>query len=191
MLLLNNLHYFYNNLLMKNELRHAFINMENPIKAQFNSIIEEECILIIKLIPLLLKEFYFSLSQLLFVSIPELKEEMEKNPSNEILLNTDNCELATYDSKRNKYNYPKANKIYKNCLRILIKVYFYINKNVFKFHEKMITSQIKNRSTKKKKMKKPKKALSKQTTLKSNMISNSKVNEVQNKLKSAIKAEII
>ena len=113
-----------------------------------------------------------------------------ENPAAEILRNTNNCKLATYDSKRNKYSYPKANQIYKNCLRILIKLHFYINKNVFKFHEKMITSQIKNRSTKKKKMKKPKKALSKQTTLKSNMISNSKVNEVQNKLKSAIKAEI-
>ena len=114
-----------------------------------------------------------------------------ENTTNEILLNTENCKLSTYDSKRNKYNYQKANKIYKNCLRIFIKIYFYISKNVFKFQEKMITShQIKNLSPKKKKIKKPKKVLSKQTTLKSNMISNSKVNEIQNKLKSAIKAEI-
>ena len=83
-LLLNNIQYFYNNLLIKEEFGHAFINMENPVKAHFNSIIEELCILIIKLIPLILKDFYYSLSQLLFVSIPQLSEEKEKIPSNEI-----------------------------------------------------------------------------------------------------------
>lgn len=83
-LLLNNIQYFYNNFLIKREFRHAFINMENPVKAHFNIIIEEVCILIVKLIPLILKEFYFSLSQLLFITIPQIKEEMEKTPSNEI-----------------------------------------------------------------------------------------------------------
>ena len=83
-LLLNNIQYFYNNFLIKREFRHAFINMENPVKAHFNMIIEEVCILIVKLIPLILKEFYFSLSQLLFITIPQIKEEMEKTPSNEI-----------------------------------------------------------------------------------------------------------
>lgn len=83
-LLLNNIQYFYNNFLIKREFRHAFINMENPVKAHFNMIIEEVCILVVKLIPLILKEFYFSLSQLLFINIPQIKEEMEKTPSNEI-----------------------------------------------------------------------------------------------------------
>ena len=83
-LLLNNIQYFYNNFLIKREFRHAFINMENPVKAHFNMIIEEVCILIVKLIPLILKEFYFSLSQLLFINIPQINEEMEKTPSNEI-----------------------------------------------------------------------------------------------------------
>lgn len=83
-LLLNNLQHFYNNYLIKRDFRHAFINMENPVKAQFNSILEEVCILIIRLIPLILKEFYHSLPQLLFISIPQISEEMEKMPSNEI-----------------------------------------------------------------------------------------------------------
>ena len=83
-LLLNNIQYFYNNFLIKREFRHAFINMENPVKAHFNMIIEEVCILVVKLIPLILKEFYFSLSQLLFINIPQINEEMEKTPSNEI-----------------------------------------------------------------------------------------------------------
>ena len=83
-LLLNNIQYFYNNYLTKKEFRHAFLNMENRVKAHFNSIIEEVCFLVIKLIPLILKEFYYSLSQLLFISIPQINDEMEKTPSNEI-----------------------------------------------------------------------------------------------------------
>ena len=82
-LLLNNIQYFYNNYLIKKEFRHAFVNMENLVKAQLNTIIEEECILIIKLVPLILKEFYFSLSQLLYINLPKINEEMEKNPTNE------------------------------------------------------------------------------------------------------------
>ena len=83
-LLVNNIQIFYNNYLIKREFRHAFINMENQVKAQFNSIVEEECVLLIKLIPILLKEFYYSLPQLLFINIPQLNEEIEKQPSNEI-----------------------------------------------------------------------------------------------------------
>ena len=83
-LLLNNVQCFYNNYLIKKEFRHAFANMENHVKAQLNTIIEEECILIIKLVPLILKEFYFSLSQLLFINLPNINEEMEKTPTNEI-----------------------------------------------------------------------------------------------------------
>ena len=114
-----------------------------------------------------------------------------ENPSSEILRNCDNCQLATYDSKKNKYNYPKANQIYKNCLRILIKLHYYLSKNIFKFHEKIKTThQIKKTSSKKHKIRKPKKIVSKELTSKSNMISNTKSNEIQNKLKLAIKAEI-
>ena len=114
-----------------------------------------------------------------------------ENPSAEILRKCDDCKLATYDAKRNKYNYPKATQIYKNCLRILLKVYYYLNKNVFKFHEKMMTShQVKSRSPKKHKIKKPKKMLSKQVTIKSNVLGTSKLAETQNKLKSAIKTEM-
>ena len=61
-------------------------------------------------------------------------------PSKEILRKCDTCELATYDPKKNRYNYPRANQIYKNCLRILVKLHYYLNKNVIKFHEKIIKS---------------------------------------------------
>ena len=114
-----------------------------------------------------------------------------ENPAKEILRKCEDCELATYNPKKNKYNYPKANQIYKNCLRILIKLHNYLNKNVLKLHEKVIsTHQINSRSSKKHKFKKGNKRFSKQSTLKSNVMSNSKFNEIQNKLKLAIKAEI-
>ena len=83
-LLLDNINFFSHNYLNNKKFKHAFINMENPIKAHFNYKIEELCLLIMKLIPLILKEFYYSLSQLLYIHIPLLNEEKLKNPSNEI-----------------------------------------------------------------------------------------------------------
>ena len=114
-----------------------------------------------------------------------------ENPTVEILRKCDDCKLATYDPRRNKYNYPKANQIYKNCLRILLKLHYYLNKNVFKFHEKIMTThQVKSRSPKRHKNKKNKKNLSKQSTIKSNVLGTSKLAEIQNKLKLAIKTEM-
>ena len=112
-------------------------------------------------------------------------------PSKEILRKCDTCELATYDPKKNRYNYPRANQIYKNCLRILVKLHYYLNKNVIKFHEKIISShQNKNRSAKKIKFKKTKRIMTKQNPIKNNVLGNSTLIEVQNKLKLAIKIEI-
>ena len=112
------------------------------------------------------------------------------NISDEILRKCENCQLAVYNSKTNKYIYPKANQIYKNCLRILIKLNYYLNKNIFKFERLKSTHQIKTRATKKHKIKKQKKILSKQSTIKSNVLGNSKLVDIQNKLKLSIKAEI-
>ena len=118
-LLSNNMQYFYNDLLIRREFRHSFANMENPVKAHFNSIIEELCILIIKLIPLILKEFYFSLSQLLFINIPQLNEEMEKTPSNEI-----ECL---------KYNINFFQKI-KEYFSACVDIYYVIQRQIAEFH---------------------------------------------------------
>ena len=83
-LILDNIKHFKSNYMIKRDFRLAFINMENPIKAEFNYIIEELCVLLIRIIPQLLKGFYNSLDQLLFINIPGIDEEMKKNPSNEI-----------------------------------------------------------------------------------------------------------
>ena len=83
-ILLDNIKYFKLNYMLKKDFRLAFINMENPIKAEFNYIIEELCVVLIRIIPQLLKGFYNSLDQLLFINIPGIDEEMKKKPSNEI-----------------------------------------------------------------------------------------------------------
>ena len=83
-LILDNIKHFKSNYMIKRDFRLAFINMENPIKAEFNYIIEELCVLLIRIIPQLLKGFYNSLDQLLFINIPGIDDEMKKNPSNEI-----------------------------------------------------------------------------------------------------------
>jgi hypothetical protein len=83
-LILDNIKHFKINYMFKKDFRQAFINMENEIKAEFNYIIEELCTVLIRIIPQLLKGFYNSLDQLLFIKIPEIDEEMQKKPTNEI-----------------------------------------------------------------------------------------------------------
>ena len=118
------------------------------------------------------------------------------NPTEEILRKCDECGLAEYNEKTKKYNYPKANRIYKNCLSILLKLHIYLSKNIFKPHEKLISTHSPNTRVikKQKAKKKAPKILSKQSSLSNksqfNPISNPKTNEVQNQLKLAIKAEI-
>ena len=118
------------------------------------------------------------------------------NPTEEILRECEDCQLAEYNEKTKKYNYPKANRIYKNCLRILIKLHNYLLKNIFKQHEKLISSHVQNNKSFKRQKTKKKipKILSKQSSLSNksqfNPIGNTKANEVQNQLRLAIKAEI-
>lgn len=83
-LLLDNIRHFKSNFMINKEFRAAFINMENPVKADYNYILEELCVLIIRIIPQLLKDFYNIIDQLLFINIPELDNEMKKKPKNEI-----------------------------------------------------------------------------------------------------------
>ena len=117
-----------------------------------------------------------------------------KNPTEEILRKTDECELAEYNEKTKRYNYPKANRIYKNCIRILLKLHYYLSKTIYKSYDKMISSHQQNmRASKKQKSKKKNPKMSKHPSSSNisqfNPIGNTKSNEVQNQLKLAIKAE--
>ena len=83
-LIIDNINYFKTNFMYKKEFNKAFSNMENQQKADFNIIVEEISGLLIKIIPPLLKSFYESIDQLLFINIPTIDKEMENLPSNEI-----------------------------------------------------------------------------------------------------------
>ena len=83
-LIQDNVKYFKSNYMIKKNFRLAFISMENPIKAKFNYFFEELCVILIRIIPQLLKSFYNSLDQLLFIKIPNIDDEMQKKPTNEI-----------------------------------------------------------------------------------------------------------
>ena len=83
-LIQDNIKYFKSNYMIKKDFIMAFISMENPTKAIFNYCLEELCVILIRIIPQLLKSFYNSLDQLLFIKIPGIDDEMQKKPSNEI-----------------------------------------------------------------------------------------------------------
>ena len=82
-LILDNIEYFKRNYMHKGIFYSAFDNMENNQKAKFNIVLEEISFLLIQIIPKLLKIFYENLDKLLYVSIPDLQQEIEKEPENE------------------------------------------------------------------------------------------------------------
>ena len=116
------------------------------------------------------------------------------NPREEILRECEESELAEYNEKTKKYNYPKANRIYKNCLRIIIKLHNYLAKNNLKINEKLSTHSP-GRLNKRQKSKRKSPKIKKQSSLMSNKsqfkpMVNKKADEVQIQLKLALKAEI-
>jgi hypothetical protein len=82
-LIQDNIEYFKINFMYKNDFLEAFNNMENIQKAEFNYNIEEICCIMIKIIPVILQNYYEILKKLLGVAIPDLDAEREKRPENE------------------------------------------------------------------------------------------------------------
>ena len=82
-LIQDNIEYFKINFMYKNDFLEAFNNMENIQKAEFNYNIEEICCIMIKIIPIILQNYYEILKKLLGVAIPDIDAEREKNPENE------------------------------------------------------------------------------------------------------------
>ena len=82
-LILDNIDYFKVNFFNNGNFYLAFDYMENNVKAEFNLTIEELCFLLIETVPKLLRKFYESLDRFLYVKIPNIEDEMEKNPKNE------------------------------------------------------------------------------------------------------------
>ena len=82
-LIQDNIDYFKTNLMYKNEFLESFNNMENLQKAEFNYNLEEICCILIKIIPIILQNYYDILKKLLCLVIPDIKEEKSKKPENE------------------------------------------------------------------------------------------------------------
>ena len=82
-LVLDNIDYFKRYYMYKDNFYSAFDNMENRKKAEFNLVLEEICVLLIQVVPKLLKKFYENLDILLYVTVPNIGQEMEKEPENE------------------------------------------------------------------------------------------------------------
>ena len=82
-LIQDNIEYFKINYMYKNDFLEAFNNMENYQKAEFNYNFEEICCVIVKIIPIIFQNYYDILRKLLYIVIPNLKEEREKKPENE------------------------------------------------------------------------------------------------------------
>jgi len=82
-LIQDNIEYFKINFMYKNDFLEAFNNMENIKKAEFNYTIEEICCIMLKIIPVILQNYYEILKKLLGVAIPDIDSEREKRPENE------------------------------------------------------------------------------------------------------------
>ena len=79
----DNIDYFKVNYMYKNDFFDAFKNMENYQKAEFNYNLEEICCVLIKIIPIVLQNYYEIIEKLLSISIPNIAQERLKKPETE------------------------------------------------------------------------------------------------------------
>ncbi len=82
-LIKSNLEYFKKEYIDKNHMNNAFNYMRNKKKAKFNLIIEEICTLILKLIPLVLKNFDKAMDELPYIKCPNIIKETLIKPQDE------------------------------------------------------------------------------------------------------------
>ena len=118
-LIQDNIEYFKINFMYKNDFLEAFSNMENYQKAEFNYKFEEICCVIIKIIPIIFQNYYDILKKLLYIVIPNLKEEREKKPENE--------------NECLNINYTFFNAV-SDYFNICVEVYYVLNKKCDRFN---------------------------------------------------------
>ena len=82
-LIIDNFEFFKTNYMDKCQFYIAFNKITNKKKAEFNLILEEICILLIKIIPLLLKHFYNVMDKLLYIECPDIRKESLFSPKDE------------------------------------------------------------------------------------------------------------
>lgn len=82
-LILDNIDYFKVSYFNHGDFYAAFDKMENISQAELNLTLEELCFLLVDIVPKLLLKFFDELDRILYIKIPDLGKEMEKNPTTE------------------------------------------------------------------------------------------------------------
>ena len=82
-LIIDNIDYFNRNYMNNNSFHKAFKNMKTMEQAKFNLIVEEICVLLMKLVPLILKNYNHAIEKLLFIGCPDIDKESLNIPFDE------------------------------------------------------------------------------------------------------------
>ena len=82
-LIQDNIDHFKINIMYKNDFLEAFNNMESYQKAEFNCNLEETSCVLIKMIPIILQNYYEIVKKLVSIAIPNIKQERIKKPETE------------------------------------------------------------------------------------------------------------
>ena len=82
-LIIDNIEYFKQNYMNNNNFHRAFKNMKTIEQSKFNLIMEEICTLILKLVPLILKNYNYAIEKLLFIGCPDITKESLNIPFDE------------------------------------------------------------------------------------------------------------
>ena len=82
-LIQDNIDHFKINIMYKNDFLEAFNNMESYQKAEFNFNLEETSCVLIKMIPIILQNYYEIVKKLVSIAIPNIKQERLKKPETE------------------------------------------------------------------------------------------------------------
>ena len=82
-LIQDNIDHFKINIMYKNDFLEAFNNMESYQKAEFNCNLEETSCVLIKMIPIILQNYYEIVKKLVSIAIPNIKQERLKKPETE------------------------------------------------------------------------------------------------------------
>jgi hypothetical protein len=82
-LIIDNIEYFNQNYMNNNNFHKAFKIMKTKEQAKFNLIMEEICVLLLKLVPLILKNYNYAIEKLLFIGSPDIAKESLNMPFDE------------------------------------------------------------------------------------------------------------
>ena len=117
-LIQESIEYFKINIMYKHDFLESFNNMESYQKADFNYNLEEISCVLIKIIPIILQNYYQTIKKLISIVIPNIKQERLKKPETE-----SQCLNINYSFFKSSTEY----------FNICIEVYHILNSKVDRF----------------------------------------------------------